>query len=231
MLVELLDGLTRLVENIVLTFGVPGIALIALMENIFPPTPSEFLYPLAGKLAYDGEVGLVSVMLAGAFGSLVGAFIFYHLGYYLGDTRVRVLIDRYGTLHLWRFKVDVFTLEAYDRATEAFERRGGFIVMIARSMPLIHGVISIPAGVFKMNLFRFMVYSFIGVLLWIVPTVMLGYFLGSQWEHALSILQAYEYVWYVIIAALVVYYGFKRWRRRTRKSSTPTLSEDDNAVS
>ncbi len=212
MLVELLEGLTSFVEHIVLTFGVPGIALIALMENIFPPTPSEFLYPLAGKLAYDGKVGLISVILAGVAGSLAGAFIFYNVGYYLGDARVRLLIGRYGTLRVGRFKLNVFTLEAYDRAVEVFEKRGGIIVMIARIMPLVHGVISIPAGVLRMNFARFMIYSFIGVVLWIVPTVMLGYFLGSQWEQALALMEAYEYVWYVIIAGLVVYYGFKRWR-------------------
>lgn len=212
MLAQFFEDLTALAEQIVLTFGVPGVALIAFMENIFPPTPSEFLYPLAGKLAYDGDVELIAVMIAGAFGSIVGAFIFYHLGYYLGAERVRDFVERYGEFTLWRWRISLFTVEAYDRAMSAFETHGAIIVIVARSMPLIHGVISIPAGVSRMNLPKFLVYSFIGALIWIVPTVLLGYFLGSQWEIILGLLDTYATLWYILFALLILYYFVSRWR-------------------
>lgn len=212
MLTQLFEELSSFIEQIVLVFGVPGIAVIAFMENIFPPTPSEFLYPLAGKLAYDGDLSLIGVMLAGATGSVVGAFIFYHLGLYLGAERTREFIGRYGTFKLWRWQIELFTVEAFDQAMLSFEKRGGIIVMVARTMPLIHGVISIPAGVSAMNFPKFMIYSFIGALLWIVPTVLLGYFLGSQWESMLGLLDTYETLWYIIFAVLIIYYLYSRWK-------------------
>ncbi len=215
MLTRLIEDLTALLEQIVLTFGVPGIALIAFMENIFPPTPSEFLYPMAGKIAYDGKIDLLAVIISGGIGSLVGAVIFYHVGYYMGEARVRTAISRYGTLKIGQFRLRFFTLEAYDQAASAFRQHGGIIVMVARSMPLIHGVISIPAGVVRMNRLKFMTYTFIGVLLWVTPTVLLGYALGSQWERALSFIDAYETIWYIVIVAGVSFYLVRRWRRES----------------
>lgn len=223
MLAPLVENLSTVIEQLVLRFGVVGIGFIAFMENIFPPTPSEFLYPLAGKLAYDGDINLIAVMLAGAIGSMVGAFVFYHLGYYLGDERVRGFIERYGQLKLWRWHINIFTVETYDRAMTLFEKHGNIIVMVARTLPLIHGVISIPAGVSRMNLSKFLFYSFIGALLWIVPTVLLGYFLGSQWDLILSLLDAYETFWYVVIGILIVYYLFSRWF--SNRSTTKTLDK------
>ena len=144
----------------------------------------------------------------------MGAFVFYHLGYFLGKERIRDFIERYGTLRIWRWQISIFTVETYDTAMDAFEKHGAKIVMIARTLPLIHGVISIPAGVSRMNLPKFMLYSFIGVLLWIIPTVLLGYFLGSQWELMLTVLDTYETVWYVVFALLIVTYLVLRWHKR-----------------
>lgn len=220
MLAQFVENLSIYLDQLLLSAGIPGIALIAFMENIFPPTPSEFLYPLAGKLAYEGELNLIAVMLAGAFGSIVGAFVFYHLGYYLGNERVRAFIARYGTWNLWRWQISIFTVETYDSAMLAFEKHGAIIVMLARSMPLIHGVISIPAGVSRMNLPKFLLYSFIGVLLWIVPTVLLGYFLGSQWELMLALLDTYETLWYIVFILSILAYLVSRWRKRTTKDNS-----------
>lgn len=214
MLADFVQRLTTLIEQLILTGGVPGIMLVAFMENIFPPTPSEFLYPLAGKLAYDEQINLLAVMLAGAFGSMLGAIIFYQFGHWLGAERVRGVIARRGTLRWRRYSIPLVTVTAYDRAMAAFQRHGSIIVIVARSVPLIHGVISIPAGVVGMNRLKFLVYTFIGVLLWVVPTVMLGYALGSRWEDALMILDAYETLWYVVLGTVFIYWIFRRWRQR-----------------
>ena len=227
MLSHLVEELAGLVESIVLTAGLPGIVLIAFLENVFPPIPSEFLYPLAGKLAYDGQVSLLMVILAGAIGSLIGSSMFYAMGYRLGNARIRELLSRYGTLQLWRFRLTPVTPEDYDKALSAFHRRGGTIVLISRTMPVIHSIISIPAGVARMNYLKFVIYTFLGSLLWIVPTVLVGYILGSQWETALYLLDVYEWVWYALIACGLVYYIFKRVRRHRRKSA----SEEDVTVS
>ena len=211
MLAKLIEQLSSYIEQLILVFGTPGIAIIAFMENIFPPTPSEFLYPLAGKLAYDGQASLFGVILAGAIGSLVGAFVFYYLGYFLGEKRVRNFIKHYGTVQIGRWQVRFITVQAYDQAMKAFKNQGAIIVIIARTVPLVHGIISIPAGVSRMNIFKFLLYSLIGVMLWIVPTVLLGYFLGSQWDVMLHALEVYETVWYILIATAIVLYVAFRW--------------------
>lgn len=218
MLANLIEQLSSYIEQLILMFGTPGIAIIAFMENIFPPTPSEFLYPLAGKLAYDGEATLIGVILAGTIGSLVGAFVFYYLGYYLGEKRVRNFIKHYGTVKLGQWKISFVTVKAYDNAMTAFKKQGAIIVIIARTMPLVHGIISIPAGVSRMNIFRFLLYSLIGVMLWIVPTVLLGYFLGSQWDVMIHALEVYETIWYILIASAIVLYVASRWFRHHQQT-------------
>src|SRR5688572_21527532 len=136
MLADLLEKMTQFVESIVLSLGLPGIALIAVFENLFPPTPSEFLYPLAGKMAYDG------VLTIGVLGTLFASTLWYLLGKRLGEARVRHFIDRYGTLRLWKLKLELFTGEQFDRAMELFRTRGAAIVIVARVLPYVHSVVS-----------------------------------------------------------------------------------------
>lgn len=219
MLSDLIQFLTQAVEQIVLVFGVPGITLIAIMESLFPPTPSEALYPLAGKMAYDGQISVVAIVLAGTLGSLIGASIWYALGYQLGEARTRDMIVRYGTLRLWRFNITILSAEDFDRGLDLYRRRGGIIVLVGRLMPFIHGVISIPAGVVQMNRLHFAIYTAIGSFLWIGPLALFGYWLGSNWEQILQWLDVYETVWYIIIALLVVWYIYHRVRAGRAKRS------------
>lgn len=214
MLVDIVQALTAWVENIVTGLGAPGITLIAFLENMFPPTPSEILYPLAGKLAYDGRITILTIVVAGVIGSLIGATVYYTLGYYLGEERARLAVGRYGRLTLWRLNLHFVSVEEYDRALALFKRRGGAIVLIARLMPLVHGVVSIPAGVARMPFLPFMLYTAVGSALWIAPLSLLGYWLGSEWERVLDIMNVYENLWYVGIALLVVWYIYRRWRKR-----------------
>ncbi len=223
MLADIIQALTAWVEQIVTGLGTPGITLIAFLENMFPPTPSEILYPLAGKLAFDGRITIVEIIAAGVIGSLIGAIVYYSLGYYLGEERARTAVARYGHLRLWRLNLHFVSVEEYDRALELFKRRGGVIVLVARIMPLVHGVVSIPAGVARMSLLPFLLYTAVGATLWIAPFSLLGYWLGSEWERVLDIMTVYENVWYVVIALLVVWYIYRR--RRKRHATAPDVGD------
>ncbi len=214
MLSDFVQSITAFIESLVVSFGAPGITLVSLFENLFPPTPSEFLYPLAGKLAFDGRITLLEIAIAGVLGSLVGSLIFYGIGYRLGAERSRNAIERFGTLRLGRFQLEIFSVESFDRAMELFERRGGIIVFVARLLPLVHGVVSIPAGVARMNIPAFLFYTALGAAGWIVPLTLLGYWLGSNWEQVLNWIDIYQNIIYVLAALFIVYTIYRRWRAR-----------------
>lgn len=219
MLSDFVDTLTAWVQHIVTSLGAPGITLVALFENLFPPTPSEFLYPLAGKMAFDGAVTLPLVVIAGVLGSLMGSAIYYTLGYQLGADRTRDAIARYGILRVWRFRIPLFTVETYDKALALFEKHGGKIVFFARIMPLVHGVVSIPAGVTRMKPLPFIFYTALGSAAWITPLATLGYWLGSQWEQILAMIDAYETLCYVLFAAFTGYLLVRRVQKQRREKA------------
>lgn len=218
MLAELVESVTAWAEQSVEVLGLPGIVLLALFENLFPPTPSEFLYPLAGKLAYDGKLTVIGVILAGILGSLTGSLLYYSLGARLGETRVRQLIARYGHPRLFGLTIPILSVDEFDTAVRLFQRRGGIVVVVARLMPLVHSVISIPAGVTGMPLSAFITYTVIGSALWIAPLTIFGWWLGSNWERILYWLDIYQTAWYAVMAlALAVWLGRRLragWRRR-----------------
>lgn len=225
MLSNLVQGIASLVEQIVVTLGAPGIALVALFENLFPPTPSEALYPLAGKLAYDGVITPIAVVIAGTIGSLIGALTYYTLGYWLGETRTREIITRYGQMRLLQFSISLLSVADYDRGMALFERYGGRIVFAARLLPLVHGVVSIPAGVVRMNLLRFMLYTALGSALWIAPLTLFGYWLGSNWRQVLNWLDVYQNIVYILLAIAVVVYIVRRFRAGRLKEKAGVVSD------
>ena len=211
MLADLIEQITQFVESVVLTFGLPGVAVIAVGENLFPPTPSEFLYPLAGKMAWEGGFSILSVVTVGVLGTLFASTLWYLLGKRLGEERVRQFIERRGTLKVARFSFELFTVDQYDRAIELFRTRSAAIVVVARLLPYVHSVVSIPAGVIKMPYSSFLIYTAIGSTLWILPLTVLGYVLGSRWREVLAILDTYQTVILVIAGLLLVYWLGKRW--------------------
>jgi len=211
MLAEVVQQFVDWVTSLVSNGGVIGIFVVALLENLFPPTPSEFLYPLAGKLAYDGVLTLFEIIAAGVLGTLAGATLLYFVGYRLGGVRARAFFERWGTLRLGRVRWVIFSGTMYDQALAQFERWGGAVVMFGRMMPLIHGIVSVPAGVVRMNLLRFYVYTALGSLTWIGTLSVLGYLLGTQWAQILVWLDVYQSVILVLMAVGGAAFLLRSW--------------------
>ena len=192
------------VMNIVLTLGYPGIALLVMLETLFPPIPSEVILPLAGFLAGQGQLALVGVIVAATGGSLAGALALYAVGRWYGEARLRGFNRRHGRWLLVR-EADL------DRAKEWFNRHSGTAVLIGRWAPGIRSIISIPAGLIHMPLGRFIAYTVLGSLMWNSALVMLGWWLGREWERA----QAYtRYLEYAVIAGGLVAIAWFLWSRR-----------------
>src|SRR5262245_15922851 len=152
-----LGGLTKRVTEIVEELGYIGIAGLIALENIVPPIPSELILPLAGYMAWDGRFSLPVVIVAATVGSIVGALVLYAAGAWLGDARVRALVERFGGI-LGVGERDL------DRANDWFDRYGAIAVLLCRLVPVARSLVSIPAGLRRMPLGRFVIYSGAGSL-------------------------------------------------------------------
>jgi membrane protein DedA with SNARE-associated domain/uncharacterized membrane protein YkvA (DUF1232 family) len=156
--------------------GYPGIILMMLAENIFPPIPSELIMPLAGFVAARGELNPVLVVLAGTLGSVLGALPWYYAGLWLGEQRVCAFAARHGR---W------LTLDEKEvgQAIRWFERHGRLAVLLGRLVPTVRTLISLPAGIARMPLLPFLAYSTIGTLAWTAALTTLGFLLEAGYQQ------------------------------------------------
>ena len=186
--------------------GYLGIALLMLLENVFPPIPSEFIMPFGGFVSSQGDLSLPGVVLAGTAGSLLGTLPWYWVGRRIGHDRLRDWAGRHGR---WL----TVSPDDVDKANHWFERRGGRAVFLGRLVPALRSVISAPAGVAAMPLPRFLLWSTAGSLLWVSALAGAGHALGGQYELVMRWL---EPVTRVVLGAAVVAYVWRVWRFRRR---------------
>lgn len=201
----MLGDLGGWVQQIMQDFGYLGLFLLLLVENLFPPIPSEVILPLAGFLVGRGEFGFLGALVASTAGALVGAFILYAVGRWGG----RTVILRYG-------RILRFTNKDLDRADDWFERYGAWIVLFARLIPGIRSVISVPAGALKMPLLQFAVLTTAGSALWNTLLIGLGMFLGRNWpvvsERVGALSDVVLVATAVAVSAALLLFGLRRWR-------------------
>lgn len=166
------EWITRLVSD----GGYLGVAGLMLLENLFPPIPSELIMPLAGFAAARGELQIALVVLAGTLGSLAGALPWYYAGRWLGRDRLR-------RLAAWHGRWLTVSPEEFDRASAWFDRHGGWAVLIGRLVPGVRTLISVPAGIAGMGLGRFLLLSAIGSLAWTAALALAGYVLEDHYAR------------------------------------------------
>jgi membrane protein DedA with SNARE-associated domain len=191
----LFDWIISLVQQL----GYGGVALLMFLENIFPPIPSELIMPLAGFNAARGEMSIWLVILAGTVGSLAGALAWYEIGRRVGTKRLCRLAHRHGR---WL----TMSVADVERARDWFQRRGGLAVFIGRLIPAIRTLISVPAGIARMNLPLFLVYSIAGTTLWTAFLAGAGYALQSQYEKVEAWLNP---VSNIVVGLLVLIYLYR----------------------
>ena len=155
--------------------GYWGVALLMLVETVFPPVPSEVIMTVAGVSAARGNMTLEGTILAGTAGAMLGNWFWYWLAIRFGKARLHVIIDRFSR---WL----TLDWDEIERGERLFEKHGSVIVLVARMIPTLRSLISIPAGLFRMSLRRFLVFSTIGTLGWSAALAGAGYFLGSQFQ-------------------------------------------------
>lgn len=178
--------------------GYLGLFALMVLENIFPPIPSEVILPLAGySVATDG-MSLPLIILVATLGTVVGTLPWYFAGRFFGAERLKKLSVRYGRL---------LTLSPSDieAAEEWFRAHGKKAVFFGRLIPTVRTLISVPAGFARMPLGSFLVYSFAGSLLWTTLLVYLGFLLGNQHDRVAEYLNPISDVVVVIIVAVYLY--------------------------
>lgn len=204
MIESLIDWLVNLID----VMGYAGVAFAMFIESFFAPIPSELIMPFAGFLTASGDMNLVLLTLIGGFASYLGSLPFYFIGYWGNDLVVDKFLKNYGKY----FFIDQGDV---DMGFKVFDKYGNSIVLIGRLIPIIRTVISFPAGVAKMNLWEFSLYTIIGSVVWSGFLASAGYFLGDNYEVIIDYLSAYENVILGLgVAAVVGFVGYKVWKKR-----------------
>ena len=197
-----------LAENFIERLGYFGVFALMFIESSFIPFPSEIIVPPAGHLARNTPGwSLEGVILMGVLGSLGGGLFNYALARYLGRRLLVAWIGRYG-------RYLRISLEHYLAAEAFFQRHGEISTFIARLIPVIRQIISLPAGLARMNLIAFCVYTSLGAGIWVALLALLGYWFGSEPELLTETLKEYSR-WLLAGGVLVVggYVLFRRLRR------------------
>ena len=188
--------MSSFIVDAVRQLGVFGVALLMLAENVFPPVPSEVIMPLAGYLASRGEMNFTLVVLAGTTGSLAGATFWFWVGARIDRDRLRRWIRNHGAFL-------AMTEDDLDRADAWFARRGARSVFLGRLVPVVRTLISVPAGVARMPMPQFVLYTLLGTGIWTLALAAGGWILGRQFrqiEHYLGII-----TWVVIGIVALLY--------------------------
>ncbi|WP_075618538.1 DedA family protein [Paenisporosarcina indica] len=190
-------------------YGYFGIFLLIMLENIFPPIPSEVILTFGGYMTTRTDMTPIGVILVSTAGSVAGAIILYWIGNLLDVKRLEKIVDRWG-------KVLRLTKKDIHKADRWFEKYGIWTVLFCRLIPLIRSLISIPAGMAKMKFGLFLLFTTVGTLIWNTILVSVGAAVGDNWESIVSVMDVYSNFAYALIAiaGIAVIIWYLRFRKR-----------------
>ena len=208
MIARIIEILSAFIVATISTLGYAGVALLMAIESACIPLPSEINMPFAGYLVYKGQFNLWWVGVAGALGCVVGSWVAYYAGLYGG----RPFIEKYGRYVL-------LSRHDLDLADRWFARYGEVIVFASRLLPVVRTFIAFPAGIAKMNMTRFTVYTFLGSLPWCLGLAYVGQVLGEQWDKS-ETLKTWFHRFDFLIGAVILA-GAVWWVWRHVKHSRP----------
>jgi membrane protein DedA with SNARE-associated domain len=203
-----------IVTSWISTYGYPGAFFAALLETIFPPIPSELIFPLIGFTAQTKGLGLYNALgmaTVGALGSTVGSIAIYFVALKLGK-RVFLRLGKY-------MKMGESDL---DKSEKWFEDHGAIAVFAGRMAPGIREIISIPAGISRMNLLKFILFTFAGSLIWCISLTLVGYYIGDVWNKLVQGSGVFNIISIVMIVGILAVLWYHYYNKRHKKSSANT---------
>ena len=193
-MLQIINYLGEIVVAIISSLGYWGVAICMAIESCNIPLPSEIIQPFGGFLVFTGRFTFINVVLAGTIGGTIGSLLSYYLGAYAMDSRI------------------LFWVSASKKQLliDWFNRHGEGTVFFGRLLPGIRTFISLPAGAARMNLPRFIVYTFAGSLIWSIFLTYLGYVLGQNWRILSRYFHDVDLVIGLAILGLILYYFYHR---------------------
>ena len=206
MIAPIINWLVNIVVSAVNFTGYAGIFLLMLAESCGVPAPSEVIMPFAGFLVAQGKLGFWAVVIAGSLGNLAGSLLAYYIGWKGG----RPLLEKYG-------KYVLISRHDLDLAERWFTNYGPAAVFSGRLLPVVRTYISFPAGVAKMEMKRFSLYTFAGALPWSILFTWLGVKMGDNWEQIREKLHNFDLAIVVLIAVGIIWYVWRHIKHRVRE--------------
>lgn len=211
----MLDSIVNWIIHLMQVLGAPGVGVAVFLENVFPPIPSEVVLPLAGFTASMGGMNVFAAFIWATIGSVVGAYLLYYVGAAIGAQRLRRVAE-------WMWLVEP---EDVNTSLRWFDKYGTWSILFGRLIPGVRSLISIPAGIDRMNPLKFGIYTLLGSGVWNALLIYLGVILGDNWESVSAIIDQYSTVVYIAIALIVAYVLFRliRRSRKRKKQGKPVL--------
>lgn len=203
-------------ENFVIeimnNYGYLGIGLLILIENLFPPIPSELILTFGGFMTIDSNMTIIGVIIASTIGSLLGAVALYYVGKILNKERlIKLVKSKYGKL----LRIKPKDIESADKW---FDTKGNKTVFFCRFVPVVRSLISIPAGMSEMPMTKFIIYTLFGSLIWNTLLIYVGAFAGDKKDYILNIIDSASNVILIaiVVVCLIFIYSFYKKKSKTK---------------
>jgi len=205
MVTQIIDILAGFVVAVIAVLGYPGLFLLMLVESCGILMPSEVIMPFSGFLVADGKMNFWIIVLLGALGNLAGSLLAYWIGWKGG----RPLIEKYG-------KYILLSKHDLDLADRWFTNYGSATTFFGRVLPIVRTFISFPAGIAKMDIRKFAIFTFLGAFLWCIPLTYAGVKMGENWEQIRAYLHKFDLTVGILIAVFFVWFIWRHIKHSRR---------------
>ncbi len=199
--------------NIMNSYGYIGVFLLILIENIFPPIPSELILLFGGFMTTYTKLNIIGMIISSTLGSLIGALLLYKIGTIFSKEKLKILIS--GKLG----RVLKLKNSNIDNANKWFTNEGKKTVFFGRFIPLIRSIISIPAGINKMNISKFITYTLLGSVIWNLVLIILGHIVGRNWKAILKIFKLYSRFSLLLLFILLIILITKLYKNKSKEKN------------
>jgi membrane protein DedA with SNARE-associated domain len=202
---EILTAIGGFALSTISLLGYAGIFFLMMLESMVVPVPSELVMPFAGFLVAQGNFNFILVIVASSLGSITGSLIFY----YIGKTGGHTLVEKYG-------KYVLVDTEDIKKTEEWFNKRGELTIFIARLIPVVRHLISLIAGIGKMNVKKFTLYTILGATLWNGILTYLGFILGQHWNEVSQYIEELDVGIVILLVIGCLYFAYHHITRKRK---------------